>query len=132
MNPLEQHLPAHQERLMRPTMYFIGVTTGSSSILKIFPFWAQILGIDAQLIGHDLPLDASVIQYRKIVEHIKSDPMARGALVTTHKINLLNATRDLFDFLDPNAILCDEISSISKLNNRLEGKFQKYFLLNVP
>ena len=121
MNPLEQHLPAHQERLVRPTMYFIGVSTGSSSILKIFPLWAEILEIDAQLIGHDLPLDASVIQYREIVTHIKNDPLARGALVTTHKINLLHATRDLFDFLDVNAILCDEVSSLSKLNNRLEG-----------
>jgi shikimate dehydrogenase len=121
MNPLEQHLLAHQERLMRPTMYFIGVTTQSSSILNIFPLWAEILGIDAQLIGHDLPLDASVEQYREIVEHIKSDPLARGALVTTHKINLLHAARDLFDVLDVNAILCDEVSSISKLENRLEG-----------
>jgi shikimate dehydrogenase len=102
-------------------MYFIGVTTGSSSILKIFPLWAEILGIDAQLIGHDLPLDATAIQYRQIVEHIKSDPLARGALVTTHKINLLHATRDLFDFLDANAMLCDEVSSISKLENWLEG-----------
>ena len=67
MNPLE-----------RPTMYFIGVTTASSSILKIFPLWAEILGVDEQLIGHDLPLDASVTQYREIVNHIKSDPLARG------------------------------------------------------
>jgi shikimate dehydrogenase len=121
MKPLEQYLPAHQERLMRPTMYFIGVTTASSSILKVFPLWVEILGIDAQLIGHDLPLDASAAQYREIVLHIKSDPLARGALVTTHKINLLHATRGLFDFLDANAILCDEVSSISKLNHRLEG-----------
>jgi shikimate dehydrogenase len=121
MNPLEQNLLAHQKRLMRPTMYFVGVTTGSSSILKIFPLWAEILGIDALLIGHDLPLDASAAQYREIALHIKSDPLARGALVTSHKINLLNAARDLFDFLDPDAILCDEVSSISKTNNRLEG-----------
>jgi shikimate dehydrogenase len=107
--------------LEKPTMYFIGVTTGSSSILKIFPLWAEILGVDTQLIGHDLPLDASDTQYREIVEHIKNDPLARGALVTSHKINLLHATRDVFDFLDANAILCDEVSSISKLNNRLEG-----------
>jgi shikimate dehydrogenase len=121
MNRLEQYLPAHQERLMRPTMYFIGVTTASSSILNIFPLWAEILGIDAQLIGHDLPLDASPAQYREIVSHIKSDPLARGALVTTHKINLLHATRGLFDFLDANAILCDEVSSISKIRDQLEG-----------
>ena len=102
-------------------MYFIGVTTGSSSILQIFPRWADILGIDAELVGHDLPLDATPDQYREIVQHIKTEPLARGALVTTHKINLLHAAKDLFDFLDKNALLCDEISSISKNAGRLEG-----------
>jgi shikimate 5-dehydrogenase len=102
-------------------MYFIGVTTGSSSILKLFPIWAEILGIDAQLLGYDLPLDAPKESYREIVQHIKTDPLARGALVTTHKINLLNAVRDLFDYLDPNALLCNEISSISKRGAKLEG-----------
>ncbi len=27
-----------------PTFYFIGVTTGKSSIMKVFPLWMQILG----------------------------------------------------------------------------------------
>jgi shikimate dehydrogenase len=43
--------------LERPTMYFIGVTTGSSSILKIFLLWAEILGIDAQLIAQVFHLE---------------------------------------------------------------------------
>ena len=29
----------------QPTMYFIGVTTGKSSIMKVFPEWAQALGL---------------------------------------------------------------------------------------
>ena len=41
----------------RPTMYFIGVSTGRSSIMKVFPRWAEYLGIsDAQLKGIDFPL----------------------------------------------------------------------------
>jgi shikimate dehydrogenase len=44
-----------------------------------------------------------------------------GALVTTHKIDLLTAARDMFDYLDPYAQITDEISSISKLDGRLEG-----------
>jgi shikimate 5-dehydrogenase len=44
-----------------------------------------------------------------------------GALVTAHKINLLHAARDLFDYLDPLAEQCGEISCISKREGRLEG-----------
>ncbi|MEN4101045.1 MAG: hypothetical protein ROW52_14090, partial [Anaerolineaceae bacterium] len=44
-----------------------------------------------------------------------------GALVTTHKIDLLLAARDMFDYLDPYAQICNEVSSISKLDGRLEG-----------
>ena len=44
-----------------------------------------------------------------------------GALVTTHKINLLNAARDLFEYLDPLTGLSEEISCISKRSGRLEG-----------
>ena len=28
-----------------PTMYFIGVTTGQSSIMKLFHVWAEALGL---------------------------------------------------------------------------------------
>jgi shikimate 5-dehydrogenase len=102
-------------------MYFVGVTTGSSSIMKIFPEWSSILGLNAELRGYDAPLHASAQDYQRIVDHIKADPLAMGALVTSHKIDLLAATRDRFEYLDPYALLCDEISSISKRDGRLEG-----------
>ena len=35
------------EPAKRPTMYFVGVTTGQSSIMKMFPIWAKELGLDA-------------------------------------------------------------------------------------
>ena len=44
-----------------------------------------------------------------------------GGLVTTHKIDLYNAARDLFDGLDPYAQICGELSSISRREGRLEG-----------
>jgi len=53
--------------------------------------------------------------------HIKIDPMIRGALVTTHKLNLLRAAEDFFDELTPDAALCREVSSIYKRNGRLIG-----------
>src|SRR2546430_13200944 len=98
-----------------PTMYFIGVTTGQSSIMRLFPLWAEVLGLKrAQLIGVDLPLHAAPEQYRQVVAQIKNDPFSLGALVTTHKIDLLQATSDMFDSLDRYAQLCQEVSCIVK------------------
>lgn len=104
-----------------PTLYFIGVTTTKSSIMKVFPKWSDILGLGAQIVGYDAEIHAPDEVYRRIVEHIKSDPLSKGALVTTHKIDLLHASRDLFDELDHYAEICDEISCISKRDGSLYG-----------
>jgi shikimate 5-dehydrogenase len=99
----------------QPTIHFIGVTTGSSSIMKVFPRWALALGLDGAFIkGFDLPLHAPAEQYRTLVEYIKHDPLSLGALVTTHKIDLFNACRDMFDYVDPYAEKLNEVSSLSK------------------
>ena len=100
---------------------FIGVSTGGSSIMKIFPQWARILGLRAKLRGCDLPLNAPAASYRRVVKQIRDDPAIRGALVTTHKIDLLRASRDLFDWLDAQALLCDEVSCIVKTGGRMKG-----------
>jgi shikimate 5-dehydrogenase len=103
------------------TLYFIGVTTGQSSIMKVFPRWSEILGLGAVMAGYDAAPNSPAEVYRRVVEHIKGDPNSRGALVTTHKITLLDATRDLFEYLDPHAQLCGEISCISKRDGQLRG-----------
>lgn len=105
-----------------PTFYFIGVTTGKSSIMKVFPLWAKELGRPEVVIeGVDLKLHDEPEAYRQAVAQIKYDPLSLGALVTTHKIDLLEASRDMFDYLDPYAQICGEISSISKRDGALEG-----------
>ena len=105
-----------------PTMYFIGVTTGQSSIMRLFPLWAEILGLNrAQLVGVDLPLHAGAEQYRQAIAQIKEDPLSLGALVTTHKIDLLHATSDMFDTLDRYAELSQEVSCIVKRDGQLIG-----------
>ncbi|WP_152658403.1 shikimate dehydrogenase [Oceanobacillus sp. CFH 90083] len=99
----------------QPTMYFIGVTTTKSSIMKLFPLWAKELGLkDAVLKGIDIKIHDEDQIYREVVDFIKNDPHSKGALVTTHKIDLYNATKKDFDYLDPYAEMLDEISSISK------------------
>lgn len=106
----------------QPTFYFIGVTTKHSSIMKVFPLWMQDLGREDVVIeGWDCKIHDEPEQYRQAVAQIKYDPMSLGALVTTHKIDLLDAARDMFDYLDPYAQITGEISSISKQDGRLEG-----------
>jgi shikimate 5-dehydrogenase len=94
---------------------FIGVTTGESAIRRVFPAWAEHLGLgNVDISGHDLSLHAPPERYREVVEAIRSDPLELGGLVTTHKIDLFTACRDMFDFVDPYAELCGEVSSLSK------------------
>ncbi len=104
-----------------PTMYFIGVTTTQSTMTRLFPAWAEILGLHAQLIGVDLPLQASPELYRQAVAQIKYDPLSMGALITSHKIDLAQAAGDMFDEFDLYARFCHEVSCISKRAGRLRG-----------
>ncbi len=105
--------------LSRAKLIFIGVSTGASTIMRLFPRWADQLGLDCDIIGWDLPLRAPVASYRSALETIIADPAIRGALVTTHKIDLLAATRERFDSLDETARLCDEVSCIVKRDGKL-------------
>ncbi len=117
---MQQHIPAyHITRQDLPTMYFIGVTTGQSTMTRLFPFWAAMLGLNARLVGVDLPLQAPRERYREAVAQIKYDALSKGALITTHKVNLFNAAEDLFDALDPYAQLCREVDCISKRDGHL-------------
>jgi shikimate 5-dehydrogenase len=103
-----------------PTLYFIGVTTGQSSILRIFPKWAAELKLGpCRIVGIDLPVHAPREAYRSVVSLIKADPLSRGALVTTHKIDLFAAARDLFDEIEDLAALMGEVSCLSKRDGRL-------------
>lgn len=104
-----------------PTIYFVGVTTGKSSIMNVFPAWARHLGISEHIVGIDCKWHDDPEVYRNVVSFIREDPLSLGALVTTHKIDLLNAARDMFDELDHYAELMGEISSISKEDGKLVG-----------
>lgn len=103
-----------------PTLYFIGVTTGKSSIMKVFPAWAKYLGLETAVIkGIDFKLHDDPAAYREAVAFIRDDPLSLGALVTTHKIDLFHACRDMFDTIDPLAQLMGETSCISKRDGTL-------------
>jgi shikimate dehydrogenase len=110
------------EQVDKPTMYFFGVTTRESAIHRVLPVWTKILRLrDARLVGVDFALHDDPEKYRRAVAQIKYDPLSLGALVTTHKIDVLDAARDLFDDYDKFAKLCGDLSCISKRDGRLIG-----------
>ena len=108
--------------LVRPTFYFIGVSTGYSKIMGLFPRWIRALGFSQiEIRGYDIEVRGPAERYRAIVRHIKEPGMAVGALVTTHKIDIVRNAGDLFDAFDPYARVFGEISVIAKRDGRLEG-----------
>ena len=110
------------ETKTQPTFYFVGVTTAQSSIMKVFPRWMEALDrADVVIEGIDHAIHDDPEAYRATVAQIKYDPLSLGALVTTHKIDLLDAARDMFDHLHISAELTGEVSSISKRSDGLWG-----------
>ncbi|MGH2734011.1 MAG: shikimate dehydrogenase family protein [Actinomycetota bacterium] len=89
--------------------------------MDLFPRWTAVLHLDATVEGRDLPIGAAPQVYRDAIEEIARDASVRGALVTTHKVDVFRHAGDLFDDLDVNARLCREVSSISKRAGRLIG-----------
>ena len=88
--------------------------------MRLFRVWARELGLgDVRLVGCDLPIHAEPERYREVVAGIKADEHARGALVTTHKVDLFEACRDLFDSLDEYAELSGETSCLAKRDGQL-------------
>lgn len=105
-----------------PTFYFIGVTTRKSSINMVFPLWMDVIGKpEVVLEGIDHAIHDEPENYRKTVAQLKYDPLSLGALVTTHKMNVYSAAKDMFDYFDPYAETTAELSCISKNDGQLRG-----------
>ena len=102
---------------------FIGVTTGSSSIMRIFPRWRDALGLpgDVEIAGVDLPVGAPPQTFREAIAALKADADVLGALVTTHKLDVFRAAGDLFDEVDEHARALGEVSCIARRDGRLLG-----------
>ena len=64
------------QTLDKPTFFFIGVTTGKSSIMKVFPEWATYLNLgDVQIHGLDFEVHDALkhISCDVLVLHDKDD-----------------------------------------------------------
>jgi shikimate 5-dehydrogenase len=108
---------------MAKRMYFVGVSTGASSIQRIFPQWARLAGVsDASLVGLDIAVGSPPQAYRDAAARMKQDRDCRGALVTTHKVSLFRHAGDLFHAFDGDAKLLGEVSCLLCRDGSLEGQ----------
>lgn len=106
---------------MTSTFWFFGVSTADSAMQRIYPLWMDELGIRSTLVGVDFPLDAPAAEYRAAVERVIAEPGSIGGLITTHKLNVLAAARDLFADLDDSARLLHEVSCLAMRDGELHG-----------
>jgi len=98
--------------------WFIGVTTGQSMIMRLFPIWEEVLGIQGnRMHGIDLPPGVEGQKIRETVNELRANPDVVGALVTTHKLAMWKEASDLFAKVDEHATRLQEISCISKDKN---------------
>jgi len=103
-------------------LYFLGVDTKASAVHRLFPHWAALCGVSgAELIGLDSPQGAPFEDIRKMVMTVGADERAAGALVTTHKVAVWEAARDLFASIDPDAARLGEVGCIVRREGRLRG-----------
>ena len=81
--------------------WFIGVTTGQSMIMRLFPIWAEELGIQGtRMQGVDLPPGVEGQKIRETVNELRANPDVLGALVTIHKLAVWEEASDLFAKVD--------------------------------
>lgn len=110
--------------MSQKNMRFIGVSTASSSIMKIFPSWSKTLNLNAVITGIDIPLNASKGDYVSAITQMVNDKNCHGALVTTHKLALYQHAKSLFTKFDDFANICGEISCV-KINKNIVSGFAK-------
>src|SRR5262245_18043101 len=94
------------------TVWFVGVSTGGSLVHRAMARWGPLLGGDITVQGRDLPLAAPDGAYRELLDELRRDPHALGAVVTSHKVALYRAAGDMFADLDGVARACGEVNAV--------------------
>jgi shikimate 5-dehydrogenase len=67
------------------TIYFIGTTTGRSSIMKVFPRWAEALKPNAVIKGIDFVPDEGAPRYREAC--VSSRAIRSLSVLSSRRIN---------------------------------------------
>lgn len=99
-----------------PLLLFVGISTGGSGVHATYPRWAPLFAPGSVLRGIDLPEDADPERFRALLRTMAANPAVRGAVVTSHKLRLHRAGRELFDGTEPVVDLTHEVNSLDTRN----------------
>lgn len=91
---------------------FLGIDTAGSAIQRVFPAWMDLVGLDVAIEGVDLPAGAAPDDYRRFVVELRDDPDVLGAVITSHKLGVYEAARDLLTPADWYVDLLREVNAI--------------------
>ncbi|HWB37635.1 MAG TPA: hypothetical protein VHA75_16595, partial [Rugosimonospora sp.] len=91
---------------------FIGVDTRGSAVHRLFPRWAGAIGTDEVLAGVDIPADAPPGAFARLVHDMRDNPRVHGAVVTSHKLRLYRACREIFDTTEALVDLTGEVNAL--------------------
>jgi shikimate 5-dehydrogenase len=103
------------------TVWFVGVSTSGSLVHRAMERWRPLVGGDVAVRGRDLPIDAPDAAFRELLDDLRQDPDALGAVVTSHKVALFRAARDRFARLDDVALACGEVNAVRRTPTGLIG-----------
>lgn len=106
---------------MRRQIWFVGVSTAGSAALAAFPAWSRSLGLEAEVVGVDLAVDAPADAYRQLVARFRASAEVMGAVITGHKARLFETARDQLDAVSDAASGCREISVLRRDGDHVCG-----------
>ena len=105
-----------------PKIAFLGVSTGSSWVHRVFSRWAACLQYDLALESMDLALRSPASSYRHFVMGLRERRGdICGALITSHKAAVFETARDLFDELTPESQRLGEVGMVYWRDDRIVG-----------
>ena len=104
-----------------PDVVFVGVSTGQSLVHRVWPAWQPLLGTTCGVRGTDLGLGVGDEDYVGLLERLRNDESAAGAVITAHKVRVYAAGEACFARLDPLSLACREVNAIRRTTGGLWG-----------
>lgn len=92
--------------------FFLGVSTGQSSVHAFFERWCQAIDVKARMLGVDIPIGAPKETYERFFQDYMGSPQIIGGLVTSHKAALFTHCSKLFSHLTRDAENLEEIGAV--------------------
>lgn len=102
-------------------VWFVGVSTAGSLVHRAMPLWQPLLPSRCDVRGVDVEPGSADARYVELLDELRRDERAAGAVVTAHKVAVFGAGRALFADLDPIALACEEVNAVRCAGSDLYG-----------